>query len=96
MRFCYRKKTAAGYDVTFDNCLIKRTDATLNEAILTNCRFDKPLANSQIFKDVDKLNYRLDSTYNVAYKGAASNIMTDLLDKPRAAPPTLGCYEGFK
>ena len=91
------KKNNAPFAVNFEYCLLKRTDATLNEvSSLLGTRFDKPLANSQIFRDVDKLNYHLDSVYQLVYKGTGSALTTDLLGKPRAAPPTMGCYEEFK
>ena len=85
------KYTQAAFNVSFTNCILRRSKETLNEATITNCIFPNP---SQVkFKDVDKLNYRLDTLSAAAGKATSSSLSLDLEDKPRRNPSAIGCYE---
>jgi Right handed beta helix region len=82
------KSTEAAFNVSFTNCILKRSKETLNEATVSNCIFDNPK-----FKEVDRLNYRLDTLSAAAGKAASSSLSFDLEDKPRKNPSSIGCYE---
>jgi hypothetical protein len=86
------KATQAAFNVTFTNCLMKRTTATLNDSVLNNCIFPN-ISSSALFKDVDKLDYHVGLTSAAAGKAAPSALTTDLEDKPRLSPSAIGCYE---
>ena len=84
----------ATLDAKFDNCLIRKKDLKLSDGTFTNCTFNSD-PNYPRFKNVDKLNYTLDSLSGA--RGLAlriAGIDRDLLDAPRKTPNTaVGCYE---
>jgi hypothetical protein len=82
------------YSANFYSCILKQKDAiTPSEAILDTKT--AALRNAAVkFKDPVKQDFSLESSSNAFGNGQViPGISIDLLDKPRSATPTIGCYE---
>lgn len=82
------KKGSWDYNLTIENCLIKRTNPWLVAPI------NSIINQDPLFKDVSKWDYHLNSTSPAKAAGKwQSTLPTDLDGTIRANPPTIGCYE---
>ena len=83
--------TDIGFSVnaTFNYCSIKTEDTISSNAIFNNC-FRNLNTN---FKNVEEWNFELTDSSEIIDLGTNSLVTTDLLERSRAIPNDLGCYE---
>ena len=88
------KKGSAGYDVTFDHCILKTKDADATSLAVKSGTTQQLQNADPQFEDPSKQDFHLKS--NSAAKDAATFlafIAMDLEDRVRSAPTDIGCYE---
>lgn len=87
--FCNRSD-AAGYNVSFTNCLLKFKDSLPTYVTITNCRINE----NPLFKDLAKWDYRPKEGSPVIDAGLSiAPLSNDLDDKPWTLPLDIGCYQ---
>jgi hypothetical protein len=90
------KKGSNSFVCNIDHCLIKSLAALPSIVTVTNSQISSPQIDEAKFVDAYKYDFHLQSTS--AAKGNGKQIVgisEDLDDKPRANPPSKGCYEAL-
>lgn len=87
--FCNRSD-AAGYQVSFNHCLIKSKDPIPNYVTMAQCRINE----NPLYKDISKWDFRPKEGSPLIDNGTTiPSITNDLDDKVWGLPMGIGCYK---